>query len=50
LRIGLGMAGCRLLGSLASCRAGEKWQDHGLVFASVKGTPLDAHSIVNRCF
>ncbi|MER6510577.1 site-specific integrase [Nonomuraea sp. NPDC001636] len=29
--------------------AGEKWQDHGLVFASLVGTPLDAHN-VRRAF
>ena len=29
---------------------GEKWQDNGLVFASSKGTPLDAQNIVNRYF
>ncbi|MEV0143900.1 MULTISPECIES: tyrosine-type recombinase/integrase [unclassified Nonomuraea] len=28
---------------------GEKWQDHGLVFASLVGTPLDAHN-VRRAF
>src|ERR687889_1610487 len=31
-------------------RAGAKWQDHGLVFASSKGTPMDAQNIVNRYF
>jgi integrase len=31
-------------------RAGEKWQDNSLVFASIKGTPLDAQNIVNRYF
>ncbi len=31
-------------------KAGEKWQDNGLVFASRKGTPLDAQNIVNRYF
>ena len=31
-------------------RAGGKWQDNGLVFASRKGTPLDAQNIVNRYF
>jgi len=31
-------------------RAGGKWQDYGLVFASRKGTPLDAQNIVNRYF
>jgi len=31
-------------------RAGSEWQDHGLVFASGKGTPLDAQNIVNRHF
>jgi integrase len=29
--------------------AGEKWQGHGLVFASLVGTPLDAHN-VRRAF
>jgi integrase len=29
---------------------GSKWQDYGLVFASGKGTPLDAQNIVNRHF
>ena len=29
--------------------AGKRWQDHGLVFASVVGTPLDAHN-VRRAF
>jgi integrase len=31
-------------------RAGENRQDSGLVFASRKGTPLDAQNIVNRYF
>jgi integrase len=31
-------------------RAGEKWQDNGPVFASRKGTPLDAQNITNRYF
>jgi integrase len=31
-------------------RAGSEWQDYGLVFASGKGTPLDAQNIVNRHF
>jgi integrase len=31
-------------------RGGAKWQDHGLVFASSKGTPMDAQNIVNRYF
>jgi integrase len=31
-------------------RVGSKWQDHGLVFTSSKGTPLDAQNIVNRHF
>jgi integrase len=31
-------------------RAGSEWQDQGLVFASSKGTPLDAQNIVNRHF
>jgi len=31
-------------------RADGKWQDSGLVFASRKGTPLDAQNIVNRYF
>jgi integrase len=31
-------------------RAGSNWQDYGLVFASSKGTPLDAQNIVNRHF
>jgi integrase len=31
-------------------RAGGKWQENGLVFASRKGTPLDAQNIVNRYF
>jgi integrase len=31
-------------------RAGSSWQDNGLVFASRKGTPLDAQNIVNRHF
>ena len=30
--------------------AGDKWQGNGLVFASLKGTPLDAQNIVNRYF
>ncbi|HUR06143.1 MAG TPA: tyrosine-type recombinase/integrase, partial [Nonomuraea sp.] len=29
--------------------AGERWQDHGLVFASAVGTPLDSHN-VRRAF
>ena len=31
-------------------RAGSEWQDQGFVFASNKGTPLDAQNIVNRHF
>jgi integrase len=31
-------------------RTGSEWQDYGLVFASNKGTPLDAQNIVNRHF
>ena len=31
-------------------RAGTKWQDNNLIFASGKGTPLDAQNIVNRYF
>jgi integrase len=31
-------------------RAGANWQENGLVFASSKGTPLDAQNIVNRGF
>jgi integrase len=31
-------------------RAGTDWQDNGLVFATGKGTPLDAQNIVNRHF
>jgi integrase len=31
-------------------RAGSNWQDYRLVFASCKGTPLDAQNIVNRHF
>jgi integrase len=31
-------------------RVGVNWQDNGLVFASRKGTPLDAQNIVNRYF
>jgi len=31
-------------------RGGAKWQDHGLIFASSKGTPMDAQNIVNRYF
>jgi integrase len=31
-------------------KAGSEWQDYGLVFASGKGTPLDAQNIVNRHF
>src|SRR5919107_4304262 len=31
-------------------RAGSEWQDNGLVFVSIKGTPLDAQNIVNRHF
>jgi hypothetical protein len=26
-------------------RAGPLWQDHGLVFTSAVGTPLDAHNV-----
>lgn len=28
----------------ARLKAGELWQDHGLVFASAVGTPLDTHN------
>jgi integrase len=31
-------------------RAGSNWQDYEIVFASGKGTPLDAQNIVNRFF
>jgi hypothetical protein len=31
-------------------RAGAAWRDHGLVFATTVGTPLDAPNIVNRHF
>jgi integrase len=31
-------------------RAGFNWQDNGLVFATGKGTPLDAQNVVNRGF
>ncbi len=31
-------------------RAGATWRDHGLVFATTVGTPLDAPNIVNRHF
>lgn len=31
-------------------RAGTAWRDHGLVFATTVGTPLDAQNIVNRHF
>ena len=29
----------------ARLKAGQMWQDHGLVFASAVGTPLDAHNV-----
>lgn len=29
----------------ARLKAGQLWQDHGLVFASAVGTPLDAHNV-----
>jgi integrase len=29
----------------ARLKAGPLWQDHGLVFASAVGTPLDAHNV-----
>ena len=35
---------------LTQLRAGHTWQDSGLVFASSKGTPLDAQNVVNRFF
>ena len=35
----------RSLQAAARLRAGELWQDHGLVFASAVGTPLDAHNV-----
>jgi len=31
-------------------KADANWQDYGLVFASSKGTPLEAKNIVNRGF
>ena len=31
-------------------RSGPEWRNQGLVFASNKGTPLDAQNIVNRHF
>ena len=31
-------------------KAGANWQENALVFASSKGTPLDAQNIVNRYF
>ena len=30
--------------------AGADWEDHGLIFATHKGTPLDAQNVVNRSF
>ncbi|MEU8109367.1 tyrosine-type recombinase/integrase [Nonomuraea muscovyensis] len=44
-----GLAGHRCARSKVRKAAGEKWQDHGLVFASLVGTPLDAHN-VRRAF
>jgi integrase len=29
----------------ARLKAGQQWQDHGLVFTSTVGTPLDAHNV-----
>jgi integrase len=40
----------KVSGAPDQLRAGGKWQDDGLVFASRKGTPLDAQNIVNRYF
>ena len=31
-------------------RTGSNWQDNGLVFATSKGTPVDAQNVVNRHF
>ncbi len=31
-------------------RSGSKWRENGLVFATGKGTPLDAQNVVNRHF
>lgn len=31
-------------------QAGVDWEDHGLIFATHKGTPLDAQYVVNRSF
>ncbi len=31
--------------SAARLKAGELWQDHGLVFTTAVGTPLDAHNV-----
>ena len=39
----------RMLQDTDRLRAGELWQDHGLVFASRIGTPLTADN-VNRAF
>lgn len=30
--------------------AGADWEDHGLIFATHRGTPLDAQNVVNRSF
>jgi integrase len=38
------------IGRAQQLRAGSDWQDNGLVFATGKGTPLDAQNIVNRHF
>jgi integrase len=35
----------RSLQAAARLKAGPLWQDHGLVFASAVGTPLDAHNV-----
>jgi integrase len=50
----------RIVGALKSHRkrqleeklraGGSGWQDNGLVFATTKGTPLDAQNVVNRGF
>ncbi|MGW9479166.1 site-specific integrase [Saccharomonospora azurea] len=35
----------RIRQAAAKRAAGERWQEHGLVFASKVGTPLDAHNV-----
>ncbi len=54
--VDLSLRACMALRTTASAswkkqlRVGAAWRDHGFVFATAVGTPLDAQNIVNRHF